>query len=86
MAWESGWYWLGAGQSGTYWVSWNDTWQGLQFILAEPRGAATRMDVVNHGIQSIPRFGAPPLVSYWVTVTNNGSSGSNFVLRGQRVD
>ena len=84
--WESGWYWLAAGQSGTYWVSWGDTWQGLQFIAAEPRGAGqTQMFVVGHGIQSVPRFGAPPLISYWVDVVNRGPSDSNFVLRGQQV-
>lgn len=86
-AWEIGWNWLAAGQSGTYWVSWDDTWQGLQFIMAEPRGGGqTQMYVVGHGIQVVPRFGAPSLFSYWVDVVNRGPADSNFVLRGQRVD
>jgi len=88
MAWEAGWYWLPAGGSDTYWVSWGDTWQGVQFIAAEPRGVGQdpKMDVTSYGIQSIPQFGAPPRTSYWVTVVNSGASDSNFVLRGQRVD
>lgn len=86
MAWEAGWYYLGAGASDTYWVSWGDTWQGLQFIAAEARGNEARLDVVGYGIRTVPRFGASPLISYWVTVVNRGPSGSNFVLRGQRVD
>lgn len=86
-AWESGWYWLAAETSGTYWVSWGDTWQGIQFIMAEPRGGGqTRIDIDSYGIQSVPRFGLPPLTSYWVNVVNRGPTASNFVLRGQRVD
>jgi hypothetical protein len=86
-AWESGWYWLAAGQSDTYWVSWGDTWQGLQFIMAEPRGGGqTQMYVTSYGIQIVPRIGLPPRFSYWVDVVNRGPAGSNFVLRGQRVD
>jgi hypothetical protein len=85
-AWETGWYWLGAGQSGTYWVSWGDTWQGLQFIAAEPRASSmNRMDVIGQGIRTIPQFGVPPKVSYWVTVVNRGPDAANFVLRGTRV-
>ncbi|GGS93020.1 hypothetical protein [Streptomyces violaceus] len=84
MAWEAGWYYLGAGETGTYWVSWGDTWQGLQFIAADPRGGTTRLHVESHGIQKVAQFGASPLTSYWVTVTNYGD-GSNFVLMGQQV-
>jgi hypothetical protein len=86
-AWELGTFWLGAGQSSTYWVSWGDTWQGLQFIAALPRGAGeARMDIVGHGVRAIPRFGTPPLISYWVDVVNRGPSDTTFVLSGHRVD
>lgn len=85
--WEAGWYWLAAGQSGEYWVSWGDTPQGLQFIMAEPRGSANAiLYTVSQGLRSIAQFGAPPKVSYWITVTNNGPDATNFVLTGQRVD
>lgn len=86
-AWEAGWYYLAAGASNTYWVSWGDAWQGLQYVMAEPRGSGqSRLHVTAYGIQSIPRFGASPRISYWVDVTNYGPSGTNFVLRGQKVD
>jgi hypothetical protein len=87
MAWEAGWYWLAAGESTTHWVSWGDTWQGLQFIVPEPRGGGeARFDVVSYGIRSIPQFGVASLFSYWVEVINRGPTDSNYVLRGERVD
>jgi hypothetical protein len=64
-----------------------DTWQGLQYVLAEPRGSGqSRLHVTADGTQSIPRFGASPRISYWVDVTNYGPSGTNFVLSGQKVE
>lgn len=88
MAWEIGWYYLAAGQSGDYWVTFPaDAWVGLQFIAAEPRGPAqTRMDVESYGIQSTPQFGTTSKFAYWVKVVNRGPNNSNFVLRGWRVD
>jgi hypothetical protein len=85
-AWQTGSYWLAAGQSDTYWVSWGDTWQGLQFIVAVPSGGGARMDIISYGMRAIPQFGANSLISYWVNVINRGSDDSNFVLMGQRVD
>jgi len=86
-AWEAGWYWLDAGQSGEYWVSWGDTPQGLQFITADPRGSGQSvMYTQMQGVRSIAQFGTTPKVSYWITVHNNGPDGENFVLRGTRVD
>lgn len=85
MAWETGWYYLNEGQSGEYWVSWGGTPQGLQFITAEPRGGNARLDTTTHGLVSLPQFGAPPKDTYWVTVTNRGPGGTNFVLTGNRV-
>jgi hypothetical protein len=86
-AWEAGWYWLGAGESSQYWVSWGDTPQGLQFIVADPRGSGQSiMYTESLGIRSIAQFGAPPKVSYWIRVVNNGPDGQNFVLKGARVD
>jgi hypothetical protein len=85
--WETGWYWLAPGQSGEYWVSWGDTPQGLQFIIADPRGGGQSvMYTVSLGIRSIAQFGVPPKYSYWLTVINNGPDGQNFVLKGTRVD
>ena len=38
--------------------------------MEEPRGSGqSRLHVTAHGVQSIPRFGASPLTSYWVDVT-----------------
>jgi hypothetical protein len=85
-AWEAGWYYLKAGEAGTYWVSWDDTWQGLQFIATEPRGPGqAQVYVTSYGIQTVPQFGANPRVSYWVEAVNRGPSDVNFVLRGERV-
>jgi hypothetical protein len=49
-AWEIGWYWLEAGETSDYWVSWEGTRQGLQFIMAEPRDDRTRLDTTSRGI------------------------------------
>jgi hypothetical protein len=86
MAWEVGWNWLNAGQTGEYWVSWGDTEQGLQYIVPDPRGNDAILYTVALGRRSIPQFGAPPRISYWVRVFNAGPAGTNFVLRGHRVD
>lgn len=85
MAWEAGWNWLGEGEAGNYWVSWGGAPQGLQFIMAEPRGGNARLDTSSRGIVSLPQFGAPPIVTYWVTVICHGPGGTNFVLTGERV-
>lgn len=87
MAWETGWFWLAAGERTNLWVSWGDAWEGVQFIVPEARGGGeARLDVISYGIRSIPRFGASTLFSYWVEVINRGPADTNFVLRGQRVD
>jgi hypothetical protein len=85
-AWQAGWYYLAPGASSEYWVSWGDTWQGIQFITTEPRSAATsKVYVEAQGMQTVPMFGVPPKVSYWIRAMNPGSEGAYFVLRGQRV-
>lgn len=84
-AWELGWIYHRAGQAGTYVVSWNDTWQGVQFIVPEARGNDALVSITAYGIRSIPRFGQPPRISYYVDVVNAGPSDTNFVLRGGRV-
>ncbi|GAA2694830.1 hypothetical protein [Nonomuraea recticatena] len=86
MAWESGFYYLAAGQSWPYWVSWGDTDQGLQYIVPDPRGGGVlRTHTEDYGIQKVAQFGGSPKISYWVTVKNHSTVGSYFALRGNRV-
>lgn len=61
-AWEAGWYWLEAGASDTFWISWGDTWQGLQFIAAEPRPTQeNRMDVIGQAFAQYRDLARRPL-------------------------
>lgn len=86
-AWESGWFWLGVGESNDYYASWDDTHQGLQFMMAEPRGGGITPSILyTVSLGMMAPSATPPKWSYWLRVVNNGSDSVGFVIRGVRVD
>ncbi|MFF0728421.1 hypothetical protein [Streptomyces sp. NPDC004134] len=86
MVWQTSMLSLGAGEVKDFWVSWGDTWRGLQYIQAKPFSHGIRLDIIAYGIRNIGVYDFPSeKISYWVTVRNDSDSSCQFVLCGVRL-
>jgi hypothetical protein len=71
-------FFLAAGAVGRYWVSFGGADHGAQFIggqVQNPGGCLQMSDQTK-------RMNADGSITYWVTIQNIGSVGTNFALQG----
>ncbi len=80
MSWNTGDFTLDAGASWSYWYGWGDD-HGPQFAEAREFTGSTRGNELVASSEATVR-NTDNSITYWVTVTNNGSQTATFELVG----
>ncbi len=81
MAWSVGPVTLGPGQSGRWSLTWDEGDPGQQVVGVHPITPGSELQYTTPGVQ----LNSNCSLTYWLTVTNVGSSVATFYFRGTAI-